>query len=316
MALPIAVNSGGSTPSHVQLRVGREGRGGVTGNVDLRDHRDVPGGRVRDEVSVLLLGVEAARASADLRAAAVRGEPGPPADLQPPGLVVGEVQVQHVHLVPRDQVDEPAYLRDGEEVPHDVEHHAAVGIPGAVGDVSTREGPRTGAANTCLHGGREQLPQRLYPREQAGRAGGAQRDAGAFDVEPVAGRIVVTAVDGQGDRSGARVGHDGQREAGHRPQDAGEVLRDRSGLVDGDDGGRRADLEVGVWPGLRGNRCGNDGEHPGHRTTSFPRVAARTLPVTARAGQGGCVSARPRGSGVIVGTPATRSNASATGTSR
>lgn len=45
--------------------------------------------------------------------------------LEAPALIVGEVQVQAVEVVVGEQVDQPAHVVGGAEVPRDVEHHAA-----------------------------------------------------------------------------------------------------------------------------------------------------------------------------------------------
>ena len=96
---------------------------GVAGHLDLGHHGHVPLGRVGDDVPHLLLRVEAAVTDAveSLRDGTVAAEladhrAGPPrtdlrqlgvpADLDAPALVVGEVPVEHVHLVERQRVDE------------------------------------------------------------------------------------------------------------------------------------------------------------------------------------------------------------------
>ena len=58
-----------------------------------------------------------------------------------PALVVGEVQVQHVELQQRDRVEVAQHVLDGEEVPGDVEHRAAVGEARGVGDGCRGHGP-------------------------------------------------------------------------------------------------------------------------------------------------------------------------------
>ena len=63
-------------------------------------------------------------------------------DLDAPALVVGEVQVQHVELVEREQVDVLLHLVDGEEVARDVEHRAAPGEARMIGDAARRDRPR------------------------------------------------------------------------------------------------------------------------------------------------------------------------------
>ena len=85
----------------------------VARHVDLRDDRRRSGcARSATSVLVLRLRVVAALAAADLRRAAVRREARPGADRDPPALVVGQVQVEAVELVERDQVDVPLDVAD------------------------------------------------------------------------------------------------------------------------------------------------------------------------------------------------------------
>src|SRR5206468_11916195 len=86
---------------------------------------------------VLILRVPSSRPAPDCARSAYLGEPRPGPDLDPPALVVREVQVQPVQPVAGDQIDKAFDVRDREEVPGDVEHDAAplVARPlGAFGD--------------------------------------------------------------------------------------------------------------------------------------------------------------------------------------
>ena len=140
-------------PVAVQLRVRGERRVGVARHVDLGDDLQIPRGGVPDDLLVLGLGVVAALPAADLRRAAVRGEPRPGVDGDAPALVVAQVQVQLVDLVEGELVDVALDLVDGEEVPGDVEHRAAVGV-----------------ARGC--------PRWCRPRRATGRAAGVLLDGG------------------------------------------------------------------------------------------------------------------------------------------
>ena len=102
-----------------QRRVGGDGRRGVAGHLDLRHDHDVALARVLDHVADLLLGVEPAAA-----AAVGFGAPGADAGelrvlayLDAPALVVGQMPVQHVELVARQQVDLLLHQRHRDEVP-------------------------------------------------------------------------------------------------------------------------------------------------------------------------------------------------------
>src|SRR5664280_2347032 len=60
-------------------------------------------------------------------------EPRPGLRLEPPALVVGEVEVEGVEAQQRHRVDHPPHLTDRQEVPRDIEHDAAPGQGGGVG---------------------------------------------------------------------------------------------------------------------------------------------------------------------------------------
>ena len=119
-----------------ELRVRDERRVHVPGEVDLRHDHDAVRVGVGDEVAKLPLRVEAAAPAANRGRSADRGEPRPRLDLDPPALVVGEVQVQTVEAVRRDQVDDVPHVLRRKEVPRDVEHQTApfVARPVPAGD--------------------------------------------------------------------------------------------------------------------------------------------------------------------------------------
>jgi hypothetical protein len=93
-----------------ELRIGRDGRLHVPGQVDLRHHSDATPGGVRDQISQLRLGVEAAvphavelgPGQAHTGGCANRADLGQQRiflHLEAPALVIGQVQVQGVELV-------------------------------------------------------------------------------------------------------------------------------------------------------------------------------------------------------------------------
>ena len=108
-----------------ELRIRDQRRVHVAGQVDLGHDDDTALRRVLDDRRVVALRVRAARPAADRGRAADLRQPRPRLDLDPPALVVGEVQVQPVEAEARDHVDEALHVLDAEEVPRDVEHHAA-----------------------------------------------------------------------------------------------------------------------------------------------------------------------------------------------
>ncbi len=110
-----------------QLRIADEGGVDVARHVDLRHDQDVACLCVAQYVLVILLGIEAPRSASDLRERPHRGQLRARIDLYSPSLIVGQVQVQHVQLVQREDVEVLLHFPHREEVTADVEHGAAVG---------------------------------------------------------------------------------------------------------------------------------------------------------------------------------------------
>ena len=137
-------------------------------HVDLRDNRDEPILRVLHEVGIFLLRVVTSRAAADLGAPAVLREVRPAGDLDPPALVVGEVQVEAVHLVERQQVDVALHIVGREEVARHVEHRPAPAEARPVHDLSREQKQRMWVGRRVLDFGREQVPERLDTVEEPG----------------------------------------------------------------------------------------------------------------------------------------------------
>src|SRR6185369_1461837 len=123
-------------------------------HLDLGDDRDVPDGGVRHELAHLLLSVEATvgRAIADvgievlpydglLPPGAHLGEARVPLDLQPPALVVRQMQVEGIELVEGEEVDELLdELRRVEPARH-VQENAAIAEAGRVIDLDGGDDP-------------------------------------------------------------------------------------------------------------------------------------------------------------------------------
>src|SRR5207302_9492833 len=107
-------------PAGSQVRPQPQQRSGVPRRVDLGNDRDEAVSGVADQVAEVFVTVEG---GAGLRAG------GRAAQSERPGLVVGQVQVQHVELVEFQQVDYPPDLPDGEEGAGHVEGQAAPGVP-------------------------------------------------------------------------------------------------------------------------------------------------------------------------------------------
>lgn len=160
----------------------------------------MPLGGVGDDLAQVVLGVEAAvRPLVPQRRGAVAefgarppgpdlGEPRVAPDLHPPALVVRQVQVQDVQFVRGHQVELAQDGVLGQEVPGDVEQHAAPGEAGGVLDAQVRQAlPGRRAHGGPPEGvGAEELAQGLGAPEDAGRVTAPDLNApGGDDVQPV-----------------------------------------------------------------------------------------------------------------------------------
>ncbi len=141
-----------------QLGVGGDGGEHVPGHIDLGHNGDEPSGGVGHDLGQVGLGVVAAMRGvvaqplgvmADGRLAPPRshlGEQRVTVQLEPPTLVVGEVEVKGVQLVQAGQVDQPEHEALGEEMPGHVEVDPPPREtgPSSISTPSTSTGPRGG----------------------------------------------------------------------------------------------------------------------------------------------------------------------------
>ena len=267
----------GAHPVARQLAVRGERGVHVAGHVDLRHDLDEPLGGVRDDAPVVALRVVAARTASDGARRADARQPRPRADRDPPALVVGQVQVQPVQLVEREQVDQSLDLGDAEEVPRDVEHHPAPREARPVVDREHRNVPRPAPPPARVDRGREQLPERLGAAEEPGRRAGNEHDATRLDRQPVA-LVAERAVGGPQDEPHVPVcrrtahGRHRQPEARRRAQRLGEESSDGAGggvAATEDDPRVPRQLER-ASPGRDRERLGND-RGKGRRPVSHAR---------------------------------------------
>ena len=115
------------------------------------------------------------------------GQPRIALDLDAPALIVGQVPVQGVELVQREQVDELLDELLGHEMPGNVEHHAAPGEARRVLDLDARDRPIHALHNRLPEDGRgQELAQRLHAVEEAGGLWRADRDLLRRHAQPVA----------------------------------------------------------------------------------------------------------------------------------
>jgi hypothetical protein len=157
----------------------------VGGHFDLGHDRDMPRGGVADQVTDVPLSVKPARpASLGLAVLAQRSEVHPGADpgeirilpdLDPPALVVGEMDLQAIELMQGHDVDELLNIPYGDEMAGGIDQQAPPRETRVIRDADAGHRP-SHAVDRFLaeYGRRQQLPERLDPVEQPGRRRGPQ----------------------------------------------------------------------------------------------------------------------------------------------
>ena len=214
-----------------QLRVGDDGRGGVAGHVQFRDHLDMALRGIGDDLADLLLGVIAAVATrlacARLNpgiaqrhpAAADLGELGVTLDLHAPALVIGQVPVEGVELVLGHRVEELADLVQALEMPRRIQHQPAPAEARCVLDGGRRHVPAV-AGGQQLRGGDRAI-------EQPGLVACTHLDAGFGNGQRIAfGRHCRGGIEVEADPRIAGVAGQGQLRATILAQQGQELLGD------------------------------------------------------------------------------------------
>jgi hypothetical protein len=177
-------------------------------------------------------------------------------------------------------------LLDGEEVPCDVEHGAAVGESRVVDDLDRDDLERFREESRALDRRRQELSQRLHAVRES--CGGRRRDSHFVVVhaQSVSFRHVTVGglfgAEHEHDIAGAgRVPHDGELEAARRPEERGEPEGDCPGLcgigVDHDPG-VRSEPERFTPNALHPNRLRHDGDGRRRWWLSGPREHGGSSP--------------------------------------
>ena len=196
----------------------------MAGNVDLGHHGDAEARGIGDDLADRRLGVVAAHrlgARAEQRGhreamaapGADLGERRIGLDLDPPGLVIGEMPVEAVQLVPGEDAQEGLDLAGRIELARHVEMRPA---PGERRRIADRARGREEKGRRMAEGTAEDLTERDQPIEEAGMAAAGDDDPGRGEIEPVGfGRQCVIDLERDG------TGRPRQRGApAHRPEKA------------------------------------------------------------------------------------------------
>ncbi len=99
----------------------------MTGHIQFRHHPNAQLGRVAHDVADVVF-TEVAAVAAELR----QLRKGAAAEAE--GLIVAEVQMQHVQFDERHRVERAQNRRHGNEVPRDIDHQAAPNESRRIGD--------------------------------------------------------------------------------------------------------------------------------------------------------------------------------------
>jgi len=302
---------GNGVPRVAELGIRGDGGLGMARHLDLRHDRDEARARVGDDLTDVVLRVEAAvrlaveppRGRVMVLPAHERlttprphlGESRVLLDLDPPSLVVRQVPVKAVELMERRQIDQLLHELLGHEMPRRVQMHAPPGEPGSIFDRDGGNDPRH-AGHGCLTEDfrRQQLAQRLQGVKRARGPVGADGDARPADVQAVAllAQRPERRVEPDRDRrhAGRRRRPHGQPEARRWKQIIGEHRPERAARRVRRDH-RRAGEREGPGLGREVRRAGDDGEPGVERERQRKRGQHQTpLPSRVRGPAGRCSS--------------------------
>ena len=161
-----------------QFRIRSQGGDSMSRNVEFRHHGNAALRRVPDDLLQLFLGIEAivpaiARIGgrchpigADGNQLRVFGHG------NPPSLVVGQDEMEAVHLVHRHEVQVLLDLVDREEMAADIQEETPIAETRFIGNIHGRNRPGIGHGRSSVYGGRHELFQRLDGVEQPRPRGG------------------------------------------------------------------------------------------------------------------------------------------------
>ena len=217
---------------------GQQGRH-VSGELDLGHDRDATVRGVPDQGAELVLAVEpAVRRTVSGCLGGSAGLAPPAGDLgesrialrlEPPALVVGQMQVEGVELVQGEQVDEPVHIAERHEVPAGVQVHPAPAEAWPVLDPDTGHDERADSAAGQQGGRGQQLAKGLDGPVDRGGIGRVDGDRVLVDHQPVAlGAQRVVPPDPDPAVRGIR-----QLQAGARGQQPTDDRRELGGTGDG-----------------------------------------------------------------------------------
>ena len=214
-----------------ELGIRPQGRGRVTGHLDLGNHGDAPLLGIGDDLANVVLGVKTAvqpvgpigRARFRIESVLNAASPGAYVrefrillDLDAPAVVVHQVPMEGVHLLQRHGVEQALDLLLREEVAAHVEHQSAPAEARIIFERNAGHTPRpTRELLPLLNRGRQKLPERLDTVEHARRGRAFYDDLlgrhfQRVGLRPMRGQC---RVDGQ--RHGSRPRS--RNRSGHRP---------------------------------------------------------------------------------------------------
>ena len=196
---PVATNPGPGLKVP-QFWISGNGRHHVAGHINFRNERDVAPCCKGDDLPNVILrvipairgGVISARADilvSDQSAVAARadlGKKGILLDLDPPALIFSQMEMADVEAVKREEVNEPADIRNREKVAADIKMLAAPAEPGAIIDLHTGQRPLGSLKASGENGGGQKLAQCLNAARKPGGVGRLQAGTRLVHIQDIA----------------------------------------------------------------------------------------------------------------------------------
>ena len=120
-----------------QFWVGSDGSIGMAWPVDLRDNGNESALGIVYDFFVLLLGIKSTLSSSNFCASSIFGQSGPGVNLNPPALIISQMEMEHIQLECSQQVDVSLDFFYSAEMAGYIQHGTSIFIGRFVFDVSS-----------------------------------------------------------------------------------------------------------------------------------------------------------------------------------
>src|SRR5690606_11636834 len=100
----------------------------MSGHIHLRYDRDKSLRSIGHDIFVLILRIKTSRSTTHLSTSTDLSQLGPRLDLNPPTLIIGQMEMKMVQLVGCYLVDIVFHILNGDKMPRDIEHRCSISV--------------------------------------------------------------------------------------------------------------------------------------------------------------------------------------------